>query len=216
MDPNDVTLEDDTILPDTEDLDSAEQQDEGEMPKGYAKHVTKTNQAIADQSRLSSMLLRGKTPKQIADEDPKLVERLSKRPEYEDAFSFEEEEDDYDDTPDIETKVQEVIKKQKGSEELSIALGQLTYKGKKLGQLDRKKLRDNSKFSALVDTLKAQGEDTFTSVETAFSVLYPETNSKVSGSVLSPSSEPEHAEEDKLTPKEREFVAKFRKNVGLE
>jgi hypothetical protein len=174
-----------------------------------SKFMTKTNQKLADQSKLNSLILRGKSPQDIKEEYPELAERLKRNKDFSDLF--EDPEDPLDQEAKTERIVEEKIKEVTFDDAKRKAIASIVVDGKYLGSGDKKLLENNPEFKKRFDALVQGGFDPFEAAEDAFSKAYPKHAEKVSRTVLSGNSEniPYVKEGLELSEADRRLMKKF-------
>lgn len=152
-----------------------------------SKFMTKTNQKLADQSKLNSYLLRGFTPQDIKDQDPELAERLKRHKDFEDIFLDEE------DPEDQGTIIKKEVSSQLGQKDLDDqrhrAIQSLTVDGKLLSSGDIKLLKKNETFKKRYDALTSGGYDPYEAANEAFEKAFPQHAERVGRTILNGSSQ---------------------------
>lgn len=212
---DETTTQEENILPDV-DPTSTEQLESDlnaatEVDEVNSKFVTKTNQKIADMTKLTSYALRGIKPQQISEEDPDLARRLSRHKEFESLFASQEEE-----SLSLEEQIKQGIKSEMQTAERGRqkqeAMNSFRLDGKPLGSGDIKKLNENPKFTKSYDSLIEAGFTARDAFNSSFALVHPNLKQKVvsSGSILATSaidSSPSD-EEQNLSPADRAFLKK--------
>ena len=212
---DETTTQEENILPDV-DPTSMEQLESDlnaatEVDEVNSKFVTKTNQKIADMTKLTSYALRGIKPQQISEEDPDLARRLSRHKEFESLFASQEEE-----SLSLEEQIKQGIKSEMQTAERGRqkqeAMNSFRLDGKPLGSGDIKKLNENPKFTKSYDSLIEAGFTARDAFNSSFALVHPNLKQKVvsSGSILATSaidSSPSD-EEQNLSPADRAFLKK--------
>lgn len=197
-----------------EAFDAVSEQDSTEQPTEDgqsakldvdSKFITKTNQKLADQNKLTSYLLRGYKPQDIKERDPELAERLKRQKGYEDIF--QDPEDPEDQEAILDRKLDEKLSKQKLDDAKMKAMSLLTVDGKHLGSGDIKLLKDNAEFNRRFNALVNAGYDAYEAAHESFEKAYPQHAKRVGRSILSGSSESTpYAEKPALSERELKLL----------
>lgn len=204
-----LNAEEESLL---QSFDAVPEQDSAEQPKEDepsvksdvdSKFITKTNQKLADQDKLTSYLLRGLKPQDIKEKDPELAERLSRRKGFEDLFENPENTEDQEAV--LDRKLEEKLSKKELDDAKMKAMSLLTVDGKHLGMGDIKLLKENETFSKRFNALINAGFDPYEAAQESFEKAYPNHAKRVGRSILSGSSEATPYAESRPQMNEREL-----------
>lgn len=205
-----TTTHEDSIFESETDVEPAsdEQQEEDlldpqdDTGNGFDKFAMKTNnkinshsQALKDERRLNSFLLRGMKAKDIVNQDPEFAKRLSNTEEYSELFSFNEDFEEENPRFDSEKLIKD-------------AVSDLVIDGKRLSLKDRQLLKENKTFSRYLNGFVLAGDDPEVAAYKAFKEAYPTKSNMVETSFLSASSE------STAGPKKETTEDKFKKGFS--